>query len=250
MADESSLYGRGELYDLLPNSEQDIAYWKQVLGEVSGQVLELGAGTGRLTIPLAQAGITIQGVDSSTAMLHRLREKMASAGLNIPLHAGDIRDFRVSDGFEAIFLPNNTLGHLHTREDFEKHLAMVRRHLLPDGIYLIDMFVPNPQQLTPENAAAHPVTTFPDPDTGETVAVTENSRYDHATQVKHNTWKFMRAGQVIHTDELNLRMYYPQELDALLYYNEFEIIAKYGAYDRSAFDASSKVQLIIAKDRS
>src|SRR5215813_11220324 len=75
---------------------RDVAFWRRVASEATGPVLELGCGTGRVTRPLAKAGIDIIGIDRSAAMLARIR--IPNPQSQIPVVRGDIRALPFADG--------------------------------------------------------------------------------------------------------------------------------------------------------
>jgi 2-polyprenyl-3-methyl-5-hydroxy-6-metoxy-1,4-benzoquinol methylase len=118
---------------------EDFDFW---IGEVvfaNGPVLELGCGTGRLTIPLASNGFDISGLDSSESMLRRARSKTRDAGVGVTWILGDMRAFDLGRKFTMIFCPLGTFNHLR-RDDVAQCLSAVRDHLLPGGHFALDTF--------------------------------------------------------------------------------------------------------------
>ena len=85
------------------------------------------------------------------------------------------------------------------------------------------------------------------PDTGEPVSVTETSAYDTATQINHIQWHWRFAGGRETVSDLPMRVYFPQELDALLCCAGFTVEEKYGDYDLSPFTSASQKQIIVAR---
>jgi hypothetical protein len=139
---------------------------------------------------------------------------------------------------------------LLTRNDLEACLAAVARHLLPEGRFAVSIFVPSLPLLMKTLEEEQEFLEYIDPDSGEQVVITQCSWYDAATQIKHNQL-YKRAGKgLVEPDgELTMRMYFPQELDALFWYNGFAIEHKYGGNDRRPFDAQSTMQFCILKRR-
>lgn len=119
--DECALYADPALYDLLFSNTCDRSsaagqkrwevtiaseqFYMEQARESGGRVLELGCGSGRLTIPIAQEGIDIVGADLSPSMLQSARAKGAAAGLRIPFVQADMRQFDLGDRFSAILPP-------------------------------------------------------------------------------------------------------------------------------------------------
>jgi len=83
----------------------------------------------------------------------------------------------------------------------------------------------------------------------EAVIITENNIYERATQINHIKWYYKVGNEEECAVELNMRIYYPEELDNLLSYNGFEIVEKLGNFDGSAFESDSPKQLIICRKK-
>ena len=240
------IYEDGRHYDqLFSGSSPDLPYYQWAIAEFGDPVLELAAGTGRLTIPLAAAGIDITGLERAPSMLAQARVKAALAGISIPFHPGDMRDFSLDRRFALIFIANNTINHLLTDEDLGHCLAAVRHHLLPDGVFLLDTFVPDPNLLINDDKR-YPFSEYEDPDGRGPVIVTHTSYYDAATQIKHNTTYHRYPDQEEEVvGSLDMRMYFPAELDALLVENGFRLRHKFADYDRAPFHDQAKTQLSV-----
>ena len=246
----SDIYADAYLYDAFfgaVGSGEELEYWKRQLQGRIEPVLELACGTGRLTLPLASAGIDIAGLDLSTIMLAAAREKSDKQSLNVLWHEADCRHFDLGKRFGTIFLPNNSIAHLLHRRDLERCLACVRRHLLPNGRFLLDYFVPSMSLLNRDPETRSPVGELVNPNDGNKVVLTEQTRYDPSTQINHIQWFWQvesTSREIV--SDFTMRSYFQQELDALLEYNHFEVTLKYGNYDLSPFDCNSFKQLIVA----
>jgi hypothetical protein len=159
---------------------------------------------------------------------------------------GDVRDFSLDRQFSLIIFPANSIGHLLTLADFEACVASVRRHLLPEGRFVIDYFVPKMDLLLDKPDERGPFAEYEDPDGRGKIVVTESYVYEPHTQIKRVTTHHAIPGEPEERQgQLIIRMYFPQELDALLKYNGLTIKAKYGDYERAPFYAQSEKQLLI-----
>src|SRR5439155_558338 len=107
-----------------------------------GPVLELGVGTGRIAVPIAQAGVRIVGVDSSEGMLAVAREQAARVGVELDLRFGDLRHPPVAEEFALVVIPFRTLLHMQTDADRRTALAAVHSRLREGGRFVFDVFTP------------------------------------------------------------------------------------------------------------
>ena len=122
----------------------------------------------------------------------------------------------------------------------------MKRHLTDEGRFIIDIFNPRIDILIRDPLKRYPVTEYPAPDGRGKVVITENNVYDRDTQINRVKWYYHigdRTEEAI--EELNMRIFFPQELDLLLYYNGFTLEAKFGNYDETPFISSSPKQIVI-----
>jgi SAM-dependent methyltransferase len=122
---------------------------------LGGPVLELGAGTGRITLPLAATGLTVWAVDRSRPMLTKLLKKARAADLEPRLHVmmADIGMLKLDQAFAAVLCPFSTFCYLTEDNERTYLFSLLRRHLMPGGVFALDVFIPNPAE---EAAAAFP----------------------------------------------------------------------------------------------
>src|SRR6266850_6423331 len=121
-------YRDGRHYDLL-NSDivSDIPFYVEEAVRAGGSVLELACGTGRLTIPIAQSGVSIVGLDQCPSMLARARAKASVGGIAIPFVESDCRKFELERKFALIFMAFNSRQRLHDPASLEALFRSVRR---------------------------------------------------------------------------------------------------------------------------
>jgi SAM-dependent methyltransferase len=106
-----------------------------------GRALELGIGTGRIALPLARRGVTVHGLDASTAMIELLRQK--PGGSEIPVHIGDFASFDLGSSFAVVYVVFNTFFALTSQDEQVGCLQSVSRHLADGGVLVIEAFVPD-----------------------------------------------------------------------------------------------------------
>jgi SAM-dependent methyltransferase len=234
------------IYDQESNEfEPDGPFYLALAQRLGGAVLELGCGTGRVTIPLAQQGIDITGLDLVRQMLRHARRKARELSVDVNWIEADIRSFRLGRRFSFVFESGATFQHLLTRPDQEAMLARVREHLVPDGRLVLSTIVPTADLLTNEPTEQHwfSYTNVQ----GRQVRVSGTERYDPIRQVKTETayrrWQGDGGREIVRRAPLMQRYVFPQELEALLHYNGFAVTARYGDWDESELTDESR-QLI------
>ena len=124
-------------------ARRDVAFWRRLAVAQDGRVLELGCGTGRVTVPVARAGAQVVGIDRSTEMLARGRLRLRRARLQdqARLVRGDIRalPFRTRPGFRLVMAPYGILQSLTREADLQATLASVARVLPRGALFGIDL---------------------------------------------------------------------------------------------------------------
>src|SRR5262245_57507966 len=220
--DHSNLedYADPTLYDIEhPNFEPDGPFYLALAKQVGGPVLELGCGTGRITLPLSQAGIEMTGLDIVPGMLAWARQKAQQ----LPIHwvEGDIRTFQLGRQFRSICATGGAFQMLLTQQDHEAALARVREHLRPDGYFAIDVAVPQPDWLGRLDDEQE-WNIYVDGQ-GRRVRVTGTDYYDPIRQIKHETiyrhWHSADGQPIRQQTRFAFRYIFPQEMEALLHYN-------------------------------
>jgi len=241
-------YYDGRHYDSREmHPENDIAFWERQVRRHGDPVLELACGTGRITIPLARAGHSVTGLDISASMMNQGRRKAAAQGVDIGWVEADFRDFDLGGAYSFIFIPDNSVNHIETLEDLEACLRCVRRHMREDSRFALDVFNPRLDILLRDPSKRYPHSSYDDPDGGGRIEITESNVYDPATQINTVRLYYRLPDGRTERSDLICRMWFPQELDAVVKYNGFEIESKYGDYDESPFRGDSPKQIVICK---
>ncbi len=226
----------------------DIPFYIEKAVELNGSVLELACGTGRITIPMAKAGFDVTGLDMSAPMLNHARKKAKEADLKIEFIEADCRDFDLAKKFRLIFMPANSIAHIHDRPSHEALCSKVRKHLDDNGRFVFSWFNPGERYLFRDPKKRYPAMEFELPD-GTPVIITEGNVYDKASQINYIKWYYKIGNKDEIVQNLNLRMLFPAELDTLLYYNGFELEKKYGDFEKTPFESSSIHQVCVCKLR-
>jgi SAM-dependent methyltransferase len=247
------LYRDGRHYDALNSFlVADIPFYVEGARKAGGLVLELACGTGRLTIPIAQSGVEIVGLDLAASMLAQARTKAKAAGVKIAFVEGDCRSFDLHRKFELIFMAFNSMQHLHDYPSLAALFANVRKHLAQDGRFVFDVFNPKLEILARNSGDRRLEREYQDPDGKGMMAFEHSGTYDDATQVSHIQCYFVRRDAndeevEVREEQLHLRSFFPQELDLLVRSQEFEILEKLGNFERKAFGSGDPKQVMVCR---
>lgn len=255
-AGHRALYTRPQYYDHAYRAHRrDLAFYTQLALQSGGPVLELGAGTGRVTLALARAGVDVVGVDLSHDMLRHAQQRVSklpkAARERVTLHRGDMRKLRLRRRFPLVIAPFNLFMHLFTREDLEQTLRTVQAHLTPRGRLAFDVLMPDLGALRRDPARVFRCRPIFDPSDGKRYAYGERFDYDAVQQIQRVRMMFQRldAPEIDRTIPLSLRFYFPEELLTLLHYNGFVVEERFGDFERGVLSGYSDSQVIIARAR-
>ncbi|HEX3476767.1 MAG TPA: class I SAM-dependent methyltransferase [Kofleriaceae bacterium] len=182
-------YADAALYDYeYRRRRADVTFYRELARRRGAdRILELGAGTGRVTVPLARDGRQVVAVDRSDAMLGRLRARItrlpAPVAARITPMAGDLRSFSAGGRFPLVIAAFNVLEHLYTGSEVVTCLQRVAAHLAPGGAFAFDVQLPDLLWLARDPSRRWARTRFTDPTTGRTMYYSTNHDYDPVRQI-------------------------------------------------------------------
>jgi SAM-dependent methyltransferase len=247
------LYRDGRHYDAL-NSDlvADIPFYLDAARRAAGAVLELACGTGRLTIPIAQSGVDIVGLDLSPSMLVHARAKAKQVGVGISFVEGDCRSFELQRKFALIFMAFNSMQHVHDHASLAGLFASVRQHLAEDGQFIFDVFNPKMATLARSDHERRREREYEDPDGKGIITLEHTMNYDDASQVNRIQWFFSRRGangeeRDFRIEDLHMRCFFPQELDLLVRSQGFEMVERFGNFERKPFASGDQKQAAVCR---
>src|SRR3954447_18560129 len=203
-------------YDLdLADHADDVDFYLALAGRGGQNVLELGCGTGRLAIPIAQNGNHVVGVDNDPAMLARAQMAWAAAsgpaGGALDLVESDLLEYEDDRRFDLVILGLNMLPSLAGREAQARALVVAGHHLKRAGRLIVDVTLPSPAELQTWDGSVSLAWERTDPENGDTVAKLWSTEYDHVYEVAVVTTYFdswPAGGGALHRvgrrDELHL----------------------------------------------
>jgi hypothetical protein len=162
-----------------------------------------------------------------------------------------VRDFHLESQFNLILGPGCVFEHLLERRDQEAMLACVHRHLAPEGVLVIATQFPRPDLIV-ETEEEHEWYSYISEDRGK-VKVSGTDHYDPVRQVKHETayrrWVDDVGKEVTTRARLALRLVFPQEMEALVHYNGFKVVARYGDWEMHPLTADSRTAIYLCQKR-
>jgi SAM-dependent methyltransferase len=213
-----------------------------------GSVLELGAGEGRVALPMARAGFRVTALESAPDMRELLGRKLEAeepeVRERVEVVPGDMRRVALDRLFRFVYVPFNTLLLLSQPHERQRMLEAVREHLAPSGALAFDIFTPDPRKLAdqPDWQLELDFETD-DPEHGRVRVRREaRSRHDLGHQVKR-VWfrnRVLKGERELAAweDDLELAFMFPREVELLLERQGFRIKQRYGGPDYRAYAAT------------
>ncbi len=238
----ATLYDQQYLY-----YRDDLSFYVGLANDYGSSVLELGAGTARVSIALAKAKHKVTGIELSESMVALGQERVSSEGLNefITLQQGDMRSLELNQSFPVVIAPFNTLMHAYTLSDQDTTLATVKRHLALGGVFAFDLYNPNFRDLNVlrresewEHIGIHSelfIYQSLDPDN----QILESRYYLDTIQADGSLGR--------QTAVLKQRYYTRFEVERMLRQAGFEHIQTYGGFDKQRYTSSASHMVVIAK---
>jgi SAM-dependent methyltransferase len=193
-----------------------------------GRALELGIGTGRIALPLAERGVPVHGIDLSEAMVEKLKAKPGAEQVGVTM--GDFATTRVDGTFSLAYLVANTIMNLTTQVEQVACFRNVATHLETGGCFVIEVLVPGLQRLPPG-------------ETFQPFAVGPNhlgfDEIDVATQrlISHHYWIEDGQAQVLSPP---FRYVWPSELDLMAQLAGMRLRERLGDWTREPFTSASR----------
>ena len=239
MAYDESTYGEriAEIYDELYFSRGDTDAAVEFLAPLAKgrRALELGIGTGRIALPLAARGIRVAGIDASSTMVEKLRGK--SGGAEIPVEFGNFAEMRIGGRFTLVYVVFNTFFALLTQEDQLRCFSRVAKRLSPDGVFVIEAFVPN-LGLFDRGQRTSIIST------SDERTIIDVSLLDIAPQ-RIRAQHLVIGDQGIRRFPVELRFAYPAELDLMARLAGMRLRERWGGWDRRPFTSESGLHVSV-----
>jgi len=242
-----------DLYDIYVPATFDIDFFINETRNAGGEVLELMSGTGRVSIPLLQAGVHLTCVDFSGDLNAILKEKLNELDLKAEVYQADVRDLNLERQFEMVIIPFHSFAHLTTLEDQRKALGRIKQHLNPNGTFICTLSNPTVRQKD-VNGQYRLIRRYPLSATGGNLllwTVEKNHSDDPEVVEAMQFYEEYDSNGVLHSKrvlELHFRLSEKEEFEELLQDAGFKIKSIYGDYSYSEFKEDSPFMIWILEN--
>jgi SAM-dependent methyltransferase len=238
-----------DLYDIYVPATFDIDFFINETKKTSGEVMELMSGSGRVSIPLIEAGVKLTCVDISTKLNAIFKEKLEQKGLHADIYQMDVCELDIPKKFAMVIIPFHSFAHIISPDEQRKALSRIHQHLLPGGTFICTLRNPTVRRLDIDGQLSL-VDAYPlaekqgkllwwmleefDPDDDQVVNAYEIFE-------EYDTEGSMIAKRLM---ELHFRLTTKDEFEQLLKDAGFLIMALYGDYAYHEFDPHSSPSLV------
>jgi len=248
---DPSPFDDGALYDVIcAGLDYGVEFYLSLAKAAAGPVLEVACGTGRITLPCLQAGVDIDGLDLSAAMLDRLREKAEAVGYRPTLYQASMSAFELPRRYALVMITFNAFVHNLSTDEQLGTLRCCREHLLPGGLLAFDAYFPGREMMATdqmrvlEGELKHPETGLP-------IRCYDNRTFDPVEQIQHslNEIEFLDASgavAVTHRSRSTARWIYKQEMELLMRLSGFSRWEICGDFDRRPLVKETDGMVVLA----
>lgn len=229
---------------------RDVPFWRNLARHAGGRVLELGCGTGRITLPLARAGVAVVGIDRSAPMLARAHQRVRHARLqhHVRLVRGDVRQLPFATPFALVVAPYGILQSLLRERDLNATLAAVHAALEPGGIFGLELVADLPAW--EEYRKRVSLTGWRGGPRGSRVTLVETVRQDVRRKLTLFDQEFTErrgTNRRVHRFSLAFRTVTVPQMKRRLEQAGFAVTALLGDYRGGPWDPRADVWIVLAK---
>jgi len=235
----------------------DIDFYHGLCQASGGPILEIGVGTGRIALPLAEEGMEIVGIDFYEPMLkvaqQRALDKAPLSG-SLKLIQADMRNFDLNRQFPVVTIPARTLLLATSEEEQIQTLCCAAKHLEPDGTLAFNLFYPDPEMLADNPDEEFLLEVVEKPDGGRYVLTAKN-QFDLDLQMNHGTQiaeELDPKGKVLRREELGVvvRYLYPDQIIAMCDLVGLNVIEMWGDFEGGELSEESDEIVVLARHKT
>ena len=238
------------------SSGEDIVFYVQQCSPAQTPILELGCGTGRISLPLVKAGFEVVGIDASFPMLQQLQHKAVEQLSTIERKRlfycqMDMSNCAFNACFDFIICPFSAFVYLVDKSSQTKALANIRSHLTTNGLFILDFFIPNLQMMAlPDDHVFHDYERkLADGNILKRTKTIQKTALPNVNLITRNYYFLDENGkekQIITTKE-HIQYHFPNEFKNMLQQNGFEVLKILGDFREQPCDEKTSMAVIIAK---
>lgn len=235
----------------------DAAFYLELARQYGGPVLEIGCGTGRVLLPIARAGIAIDGVDNSGAMLRILHENIlkeeAEVRDRISIHVGDMRDFHLNRKYRLITIPFRPLQLIYALDDQLRTLTSAAEHLAEEGVLALDVFHPKFDRLD-QRIGEEQLEAEWSPPSQPGVVIRRYFRKDSVDKIHQILrltliFRTLQSGCLVseETEKLTMSYYTYPHLKALFRLAGLKVVAEYGSFAKTELSNNAEEMIFLVQ---
>jgi len=241
--------GVGRFYDLFADNS-DIPFFLKYAKKIGSPILDIAAGTGRITFALAKDGHEVVALENSQSMLevakHKLDQASSIIANKVILVEGDMTNFNLERKFELVIIPNSIV-HAVTTEEQLSTLQCIHNHLSDSGVFILDIY-PGEMQYEHAEFKENPVS-LPD---GTTVERRGAIRSDMLSQIMTvNLQYIVRDSEQNIIEEMEVvssaALLYNRAVDNLISRSGFVVVDEFGGFDGQSYSSESGRRILILK---
>ncbi|TFH09296.1 MAG: class I SAM-dependent methyltransferase [Candidatus Thorarchaeota archaeon] len=246
---KSGYEGIGRFYDLFADNS-DILFFVKYAKKFGSPILDIAAGTGRVSFVLAEKGYHVVALERSPSMIEIARQRFKTASQtianNLTIIEGDMTNFNIDCKFHLVIIPNS-FGHAISTEEQLSTLRCIHNHLSDDGIFILDI-IPGALQYEHAEFKENPVS-FSNDSTVEREGIIHSDMLRQLMQV--NLRYIVRDSNQNIIEEVKVEssaaLLFDKEIDLLIHLARFEIENEFGGFDESAYTTESVRRILILK---
>lgn len=251
MSEHLDIMSEPILYDIFnANCVEDIEMYKELCSNVD-QVLELGIGTGRVAIPLAQSGINVVGIDNSHRMLETLKNKINVGKIKeISFYHQEMQSIALESKFNMILCPFCAFNFLLSINDQESTLFSIRKLMKKESKIVFDLLTPNTFPGAFQDSSLKHFDSYLCPHEDAHIEIYTSSKFNQCNQILSQERIFRKYDHDMLTAEFHStmrnRLFFLGEFQLLLDKCGYKILNIYGNYRFSSFSQSSRELIVVA----
>ncbi len=238
-----------DLYDIYVPATYDIDFFLRETAKAKGEVLELMSGTGRISLPLIQAGVKLTCVDISAELNSIFQKKLDAARLKADILQMDICKLHLQKKFGMVIIPFHSFAHLVSKCDQQVALKKIQEHLLPGGVFICTLGNPSIRAKAVDGQLRL-FRKYPLPEARGTLLLWIMERFDPDDPQVAQAYQFfeeydqncgLRSKRLL---ELHFRLTGKEEFEAMAKEAGFRVKEFYGDYEYSQFQSESSPAMV------